>query len=313
MKSHPHACGTADHWSRRTLLKAAGASGLAWLTPLADLLAQQAEKPNTRAKSVILLWMQGGASQLDTFDPHPDSAISFGAKAIPTALPGVQIGSGLPLTAELMNEMTVIRSVFSKEGDHERATYNVKTGYQMDPSVSHPSLGAVICHELPGAGIDIPTHVSILHSQWPARGGFLGAQWDAFKINDPTQPIPDVKTRVVDERTNRRLQNLDVVESAFAAGRAPDLESRRTLHRDLIEKARHMMTSDQLAAFDVNQVSETERAPWGDTPFGRGCLAAARLIEAGVRCVEVTLNGWDTHANNLEGQNSQAAILDQAW
>lgn len=307
------ACGTPDHWSRRTLLKSAGLSGLAWLTPLADSLAVESEKSGARPKSVILLWMQGGASQLETFDPHPDSPISHGAQSIKTVLPEVQIGSALPRTAEWLREMTLVRSMVSREGDHERATYEIKTGYRMDPSVMHPSIGAVICHELPGARLDIPTHVSILTNQFPARGGFLGAQWDAFKIGDPTKPIPDVVSRISEERTARRMSNLDVIEAGFATGRTPDLDASRTLHRELMSRARNMMTSDQLAAFDVNQVPASEREPWGDTPFGRGCLAAARLVEVGVRCVEVTLNGWDTHANNLVGQNSQASILDQAW
>lgn len=312
MSPLPSLCGS-DHWQRRTLLKAAGLSGLGWLTPLADSLAIQGEQLDGPPKSVILLWMQGGISQLDTWDPHPGSPIAHGAKAIATRLPGVSIGATLPRLAERLDHLLLVRSVISKEGDHERATYQIKTGYQMDPSVQHASIGAVICHESPGSPIDIPTHVSILHSQWPSRGGALGAQWDAFKVGDPTQPIPDVKARVSDDRFVRRLDDLAVVESAFTAGRSGDLTAERTQHRPLMEQARRMMTSEQLAAFDVNQVPASERAVWGDTPFGRGCLAAARLIEAGVRCVEVTLGGWDTHVNNLEGQATQAEILDQAY
>ena len=307
-----HACGTSDHWSRRTLLKTAGLSGLGWLTPLADSLAIQSEKNRTRPRSVILLWMQGGISQLDTFDPHPDTEVAYGARTIKTALPGIQLGESLVQTAELLPEMTLVRSMVSLEGDHERAMYQAKTGYRINPSVLHASLGSIICHELPDSQLDIPTHVSILPSQWPARGGYLGAQWDAFKIGDPTQAIPDVSSRVDDERTKQRLADLNVVEGAFAQGRAANLGSERTLHRDLMAKARRMMSSDQLAAFDVKQAPAAERDAYGDTPFGRGCLAAVRLIESGVRCVEVTLNGWDTHANNAEGQQTQAAILDTA-
>lgn len=313
MTPPPAPCGSADHWNRRTLLKAAGLSGLGWLSPLADGLALQGERLDGPPRSVILLWMQGGASQLETFDPHPDSPIAYGARAIPTRLPGVSLGAALPRTAERLDRMLLVRSVVSREGDHERATYHIKTGYRMDPSVIHPSIGAVICHEAPAGPIDIPTHISILPTPWPSRGGALGAQWDAFKIGDPTRPIPDVTAPVSPDRFERRLADLAVAESAFAAGRPGDLSSRRTLHRELIGQARRMMTSEQLAAFDVNQVPASERAPWGDTPFGRSCLAAARLVEAGVRCVEVTLGGWDTHVDNLEGQTTQAAILDQAW
>jgi hypothetical protein len=212
-----------------------------------------------------------------------------------------------------MQDVSLIRSMVSKEGDHERAFYNIKTGYRPDPTLIHPSIGAIACHELPEAKIEIPTHVSILPNQWPARGGFFGPQYDAFQVYDPKGSIPDVKARVDDQRMAGRLESLSVVESAFASGRAADLDQNKTLHLLSMQKARKMMTSEQLVAFDVSKATAAERAAYGDTPFGRGCLAAVRLIQTGVRCVEVTLTGWDTHANNLEGQAAQVKILDAAY
>ncbi|MGV3663785.1 MAG: DUF1501 domain-containing protein [Prosthecobacter sp.] len=310
-----HACQSRDHLTRRTLLRGAGVAGISWLTPLSDLLAVDAEKaPSGKpAKSLILLWLGGAASQLDTFDPHPTTKIGGGVKTISTAIKGVEFAAGLEQTASIMQDVSLIRSMVSKEGDHERAFYNIKTGYRPDPTLIHPSIGAIVCHELPEAKIEIPTHVSILPNQWPARGGFFGAQYDAFQVYDPKGSIPDVKARVEDRRMERRLEGLDVVEEAFAAGRVANLDSDKTLHQLSIQRARKMMTSDQLKAFDVSQTAASERAAYGDTAFGRGCLAAVRLIQAGVRCVEVTLNGWDTHANNLEGQATQVKILDAAY
>lgn len=303
------------HSGRRTLLRGATAAGVSWLTPLADLLAAEAEKsPKGKpAKSLILLWLGGAASQLDTFDPHPKTKIGGGVKVIDTAIKGVQFAAGLEQTASVMEDVSLIRSMVSREGDHERAFYNIKTGYRPDPTLIHPSIGAVMCHELPETRIEIPTHVSILPNQWPARGGYFGAQFDAFQMYDPKGSIPDVKARVSDERMQKRLESLSVVEKAFAAGRLPDLDPQKTLHQLSIERARKMMTSEQLKAFDVSLATTAERDAYGDTAFGRGCLAAMRLIQAGVRCVEVTLNGWDTHANNLEGQASQVKILDAAY
>lgn len=307
-------CGAADHWSRRTLLKAAGLSGIAWLTPLADRLALAAEARSVgQARSVILLWLAGGASQLDTFDPHPDSPVAQGAKAIDTSVKGIRLSENLPQTAEILDEVTLVRSVVSQEGDHERATYAIKTGYRPSPTIVHPSIGAVVCHELHDPGIDIPTHVSILTGRWPARGGHFGAKYDAFQIWDPVNDIPDVRARVPEEREARRRAGLDAVEKAFARGRDPKLEADRTLHLTNMAEARRMMTSEQIAAFNVADLPESDRAPYGDTPFGRGCLAARQLIEAGVRCVEVTLTGWDSHANNLETQQRQCAVLDAAY
>lgn len=311
----PYPCGGADHLSRRTLLKAAGVGGLAWLTPLADLLALDTERAQKGrpARSVILLWLAGGPSQLETFDPHPGSGIAAGTGAIQTALKGVQFASGLEETAGVMGDVSLIRSMVSKEGDHERAVYNIKTGYRPNPTLVHPSIGAILCHELPDAKIEIPTHISILPNQWPARGGFFGADYDAFQVEDPVKPVPDVTTQIPSARQEQRLESLTVVERAFARGRRPDLDEHKTLHQLTIAKARRMMTSAQLRAFDVSQAGAGERAAYGDTPFGRGCLAAVRLIEAGVRCVEVTLGGWDTHTNNHDGQARQVKILDPAF
>jgi len=319
MNTEPHideqtgAGNTADHFSRRTLLRAAGLAGVTWMTPVSQLLAREAEalpkgKP---AKSVIMVWLGGGPSQLETFDPHPGKMIAGGTGAIDTSLKGAQFAPGLAQTAELMHEMTLVRSVVSKEGDHERATYNVKTGWRPDPTLVHPSIGAVMCHELPADGVEIPRHVSILPGQWGARGGYLGDQYDAFRMNDPLNRVPDITLRVSDKRQDKRLESMRVVDNAFAARRLRKLED-KTLHRTQIDAALTMMTSEQRKAFEVGDVPESERAKFGDTPFGRGCLAAVRLVEVGVRCVEVRLGGWDTHVNNHELQGNRIAELDPA-
>ena len=309
-------CGSLAHFNRRTLLKAAGLSGLCWLTPLAERLAQAAEKePRGKpAKSVIVLWMQGGPSQLETFDPHPDpgSKIAGGTKWIETPVKGTRIAAGLPLVAEQMDSISLVRSVVSKEGDHERATYNAKTGFRPDPTLVHPSLGAIVCHQTTD-NVEIPRHVSILPGPWPARGGFLGDQFDAFQTYDPSGPVPDVTAQVPAPRVARRLADLDVVENQFARGRIKQLDANKTLHRTSIQAARKMMESDQLKAFDVSKTSDHLKKEFGDTPFGRGCLAAVQLIEVGVRCVEVTLDGWDTHANNHELVAARNKILDPAY
>ncbi len=305
-------CGSFSHLNRRTLLKAAGLSGLSWLTPLAETLSRASESTSQRPKSVIVLWMAGGPSQLETFDPKPGTEIAAGTKAIDTVLPGVQLAAGYPQVAEQMHHISLVRSVVSKEGDHERATYNVKTGFRPDPTLVHPSIGSVVCHQQPD-NIEIPRHVSIVPGQWPARGGYLGDQFDAFKINDPQNEIPDVTARVPDERFQRRVADLDVLEGEFARGRLQRLDGDKTLHGIATRAALKMMASDQLKAFNVMDAPAGVRDPFGDTPFGRGCLAAARLVEVGVRCVEVTLSGWDSHVNNHETQAARAEALDPAF
>ncbi|GAG26996.1 unnamed protein product, partial [marine sediment metagenome] len=251
-----------------------------------------------RPKNVILLWLDGGPSQLETFDPHPGGKIGGEVKAIDSSARGLQISDLLPQTAEQMHLASLVRSVTSKEGDHERAVYNVKTGYRPDPTLRHPSIGAVLCHADNAHG-DIPRHISIVPGAWPARGGYLGAAFDAFKINDPAGPVPDIKRPIPAHRYDRRVDDLyRVVEKEFRRGRLADMELGRTLHQTSTDSALRMMSSEQLGAFDVSQEPQAELAAFGDSPFGRGCLAASRLIEVGARCIEVTLGGWDSHVSN---------------
>ncbi|HZZ77556.1 MAG TPA: DUF1501 domain-containing protein [Gemmataceae bacterium] len=299
--------------SRRNFVVGASLAGAAWLTPISEILAR-ADDDNPRrepAQSVILLWLGGGPSQLETFDPHPGTAIAGDTRAVDTAVRGIQFADTYPLLAEQMESLAVIRSVMSREGDHERGTYTVKTGHRPDPTVVHPSIGAICAHQLAIAGTEIPRHISIIPNQWPGRGGFLGDPFDAFRTGDPLQRVPDVTSRVSSERDVQRSRDLAVVEGAFAQRRRGRVEA--TQHQATMNRARAMMTSEQLQAFDVSRESARLRGAYGDTAFGRGCLAARRLIEVGVRCVEVTLSGWDTHADNHEGCRTQAAILDPAF
>jgi uncharacterized protein (DUF1501 family) len=296
---------------RRHFLKLTGLAGVSWLTPLSHLLARAAEQSREPAQSVILLWLGGGPSQLETFDPHPGTVSAGDTGAIATAVKGIQLAEGFDQLADQMGHVALVRSMMSKEGDHERGTYLMKTGFRPDPTVVHPSIGAVCCHELPAGKTDIPRHISILPNQWPGRGGFLGDEYDAFKCSDPAQKIPDLAPQVSPERDRQRVADLDVVEQAFARGRQNRVGA--TLHAETIKSARTMMTSEQLRAFEIKREPEALRKAYGDTPFGRGCLAARRLIEVGVRCVEVTLDGWDSHADNHNIQRARVRDLDPAF
>lgn len=268
----------------------------------------QVESP----RNVILLWLEGGPSQWETFDPHPTSRFGGEAKAIQTTVKDLTISDLLPQTAEIMHHAALIRSLTSKEGDHQRAIYNIKAGYRPDPTLIHPAIGAVLCHQDPQT-VDIPRHISIIPQNSPGRGGYLGAEHDAFKVNDPASPVPDVRSSVSKKRADQRITDLySTVEKEFRRGRLQKLEMERTLHKTATDAALQMMSSDQLDAFDVTKESATLRDGFGDTAFGRGCLAAVRLIQAGARCVEVTLGGWDSHVTNHRLQAAGCATLDPA-
>jgi len=295
---------------RREFVQLAGGMGLSFLLPGLSF-ADAKKRGKERIKSLITLWLAGGASQLETWDPHAGTLIGGETGSIHTKMNGLQIADMYPQVAEQIHHLSVIRSLTSKEGDHERGTYYLKTGYRPDPTLIHPSIGAIAAHELPEPGIEIPQHISLLKSQWPARGGFLGPGLDAFKIQNPGLNLQNMKALVSGTRQKQRLEGLEKLTSSFANGRFSRLK--RTMHRQTIDRALTMMRSEQLKAFLIEDEPKAIQNSYGDTRFGRGCLVARRLVEQGVRAVEVTLKGFDTHANNYEGHLTQAKILDPAF
>jgi len=299
----------SESLSRRDLLRTAGALGLSFLLPPLEARAAN-ERGVCRKKSLVTIWLEGGPSQLETWDPHPGTKIGGPTKAISTSIPGVQIADTFPTLAAELSSLSVIRSLVSKEGDHERGSYFLKTGYRPDPTLHHPSLGAILVNQIPNASLVIPQHIAIGNSQWPPRGGFLGDQLDAFRVFDPGHDVPNLKAPVEAARQTRRVSNLEVVSKAFERGRHPQVE--KTLHQHMIERALEMMSSDQLRAFQIEGETRKLRDAYGDTTFGRGCLVARRLVETGIRAVEITLSGFDTHANNFNGHRDNARILDPA-
>lgn len=298
--------------SRRDVLHVAAGLGVSFLLPSLSAQAAEVRGPE-RKKSLITLWMAGGPSQLDTWDPHPESKHGGPVRAIPTSAEGIQIAHLFPQLAERMHHLNVIRSLVSKEGDHERGTYFVQTGYRPDPTVVHPSLGAILSKFVPDERVEIPMHVALAtgDSFEAPVGGYLGAEFDAFRIYDPGRNPQNLRSYLPAARQERRLENLNVLSKTFQQGR--ELQARATLHEHVIDRALGMMRSRQLEAFNLDDVPRETLARYGDSRFGRGCLVATRLVAEGVRSVQVTLRGFDTHANNFEGHQTQAQQLDPAF
>lgn len=297
--------------NRREILRLCSLGGLSFALPGLDLWAA-GRRGQERPKSFLLVWLAGGPSQLETFDPHPGTAIGGPTKAIDTSFTGVQIASEFERTADVLHNYSLIRSMTSKEGDHERGAYYMLTGYRPDPTVTHPSLGSVITHSLGSGGLEIPAHVALgdLNPQFHPRGGYLGESLDAFRVNNPGKGVPNMESRVSDKRAQRRLENLDVVSGAFRKRVGSRLDG--TLHSLNTEKALEMMSSEQLKAFLIDDETEQTKQAYGDSQFGRSCLVARRLLETGVRAIQVSLSGFDTHTNNFETHKSKATDLDPA-
>lgn len=301
--------------TRRGVLQLAAAWGVQFALPQESVRGKDV-RGKERPKSFILLWMKGGASQLETWDPHPGTKNGGETRAIGTKIDGVKIASFYPRMAQQLDSLSVIRSLVSKEGDHERGTYYLKTGYRPDPTLKHPAIGAIAAHEHAAlktelGPLKIPPYISLGPEEFAGRGGYLGETWDAFKLYDPGNSLPNMRSWLAKEREERRLSNQEVLEKTFRAGREKQLA--KTLHRETMSKALDMMHSDQIKAFDIEQESAATRLKYGESVFGRGCLAARRLVETGVPAVEVTLGGWDSHANNYEAHKENGNILDTAF
>jgi uncharacterized protein (DUF1501 family) len=262
--------------------------------------------PRKRATSCILLYMNGGPSQIDTFDPKPGADTAGGVKAIGTAATGVQVSELLPLLAAQAKHLAVVRSIVSKEGNHARARHLMHTGYIPAGGVQHPSFGAITAAEL-GKG-PLPGYVSI--NGPGADAGFLGAAYSPFTVGNPQAQVRNLqRSRRVDQASfDERLRLWRELEDGFAAGH--DVAAVRD-QRAVGEQAIAMMNAAQVAAFDLAAEPASVKQQYGDGKFPLGCLMARRLVEVGVPFVEVTLQGWDTHENNLERVKTLCAELDR--
>jgi len=297
--------------SRRGFLHTVSAGALAAGTlSLRDVMSLQAAELRKQGKSMILLWMGGGPSQFETFDPKPNHANGGDTKAISTSVSGIQIAQGWEKTAAVMDDLAIIRSMTNKEGSHPRATYQMHTGYIPSGSVKHPSLAASIAKEISDPEFDLPAVVSV----GPTQGaGFLGVQYEPFMVQDASRMPQNVAPSVPTNRYGRRLGLLDKLENEFA-DRGGDVVVKN--HRDLYGKTSKMVLSSDLKAFDISDEPTSMKEMYGDSNFGRGCLLARRLVEAGTTFVEVSSRGqggnWDTHDNLYERVGNLSASIDPA-
>jgi len=311
--------------SRRGFLQlTAGVSISGWF----GRLAADAAKDPRRKRSCILLWMAGGPAQTDTFDLKPDHKNGGPFKPIVTNVPGLRIGEHLPKLAKRANQLAVMRSITSNEGDHSRATYHLRTGYRQQGPVHYPPLGALVSSRLSAAEAALPGFVSIS----PARGvspasygaGFLGPRHGPLMVGAEADPSGDgvggaPVLRVEDLERPRDVRPAQAearhelwreLESGFVnshPGAGPKS------HQAAYERAVRLMHPDAAKAFDLDAEPARAREPYGKSLFGQGCLLARRLLERGIPFVEVTLGGWDTHINNFELVRRRCDVLDPAW
>jgi hypothetical protein len=291
-----------------------------------------------KKKSIILLWMTGGPPQTDTFDMKPGHANGGQFKPIDSSASGIQVCEHLPQLARQMNSCVPIRSMSTKEGDHTRGTYLMRTGNLPTGPIHYPTMGSLFSKELGQENSDLPNFVAVApYTQFSpgAYGpGFLGPRYAPLVVGDGNRIVPgqnrmnydqslgvknlEVASGINEYRADARLSLLNDLDTDFASQR-PGLIA--DSHREAYAAAVRMMRSEAVKAFNLDSEPDKLRDAYGRNQFGQACLLARRLVERGVPFVEVSLNGvsnnqtfaWDTHQQNFTAVKSLLGVLDPAW
>jgi Protein of unknown function (DUF1501) len=284
-------------------------------------LAADGVRDPQRRRSCILLWMNGGPSQLDTFDLKPGHAHGGPRHEIATSVPGIRISEHLPKIAAHMDRIALVRSLTSRQGEHGLANYYAHAGYSVGGPIHYPTLGALLAKEAGVDEADLPGFVSIAPSSGHFSPGFLGPRYAPWVINGPgpdgaagsgtlrvanLEPPPGVGR----EQFAARVRLAQEMQREFGAQHAGLVSQSQAT---AFERAVRLMSPSVVRAFDLEAEPAMLRDSYGRSVFGQGCLLARRLVERGVPFVEVTLDGWDTHTNNFETVRSLSGVLDAAW
>ena len=313
--------------SRRALLRAgllgAGGLGLDDLFQLRAWTAEAAAERPARAKSCILIWLAGGPSHIDTFDPKPDAPADVRGefKPIATAVPGLTISEIFPELAKVMDRCTLIRGVTSPEADHDRGAHHLLTGYRPSPALVYPSFGSVVAKlREPSMGM-LPRYVAMPDAPVFSSSGYLTPAYDPIvAAGDPSQPGSRVRDLTPPDRLtlDRPRRRRVMVQALDGCARAVSMTSLTTSRDRSADQADELLPSGAAwRAFQIGEEPDAVRERYGRTPVGQSCLLARRLIEAGASFV--TLNdrgigqlGWDTHRQNFPTlKNTLAPPLDR--
>ncbi|QDU64144.1 hypothetical protein Pan216_50330 [Planctomycetes bacterium Pan216] len=278
-----------------------------------------AAKGSAPAKSVIHIYLPGGAAQQETFDPKPHAPVEYRGdlKSIETAIPGVRFNQYLPHTAKIANKITVCRGMSHSEAAHERGTSNMFTGYRPSPALEYPCMGSVVSHEL-GAQKGLPPYVAIPNMPQSApKNGYLSSAYGPFSVgSDPASNSFKVRDLnlpggIDDSRFTRRRNLLDAVDAHFTGSKPADNVGAMS---SFYEHAYNLVGSVQAReAFNINAEPDAVRDRYGRNQAGQRMLLARRLIEAGTRFVSLTYGGWDMHGRIRDGIARTVPPLDQAF
>jgi hypothetical protein len=314
--------------SRRSLMEYAAKTmlGVSLLTPIqligaetkspkaADAKSRSKSNANERtARHVIYLYMNGGMTHLDTFDLKPGEESQGSTKGIATSVPGMQFGETLPELAKIASDLAVIRSLHTETGDHEGGRYFLRTSYKPIASIRHPGLGAWALKILGRQNRTLPDNVIIGAEARHPGAGFLEPAFTPVPVGDPNVGLQNTVTPkyLTEASFEKRMDLINKFDSDF---RKKYPQKQVDAYTEFYRQADQLIHSEQLKAFDLNQEKSDVRDKYGRDPFGQGCLLARRLVEHGVRYIEVSLGGWDMHVDLFQKDRlpSHAANLDRA-
>lgn len=298
--------------SRRDWLRLSAAGALSvpascWFDKLAAGAAEQSAASKPKHKNCILLFMHGGPSHIDTFDPKPENESSE-FKPIATSASGIQVCEHLPKMAQVMQHCALLRGMSTSEGSHGRARYYMHTGYRLGVGgVVHPSLGAIASARLGRTDDPLPNFVSVGGEAFGA--GYAGPLHAPLIVADAAKGVENLQPADNLASFDRRVSLLEEIEGGFLS-RLP--ESAGDAHLKTYQRAAALMHSPKAKAFDLSQEKDETRDRYGRNKFGEGCLLARRLVENGVSFVEVILPGWDTHMDNTSRVQKLSETFDPA-
>ena len=308
---------TQRAWLRGRIV---GACALALIACCGVGAQPAATQGQARAKAVIQIWMWGGPSHLDTFDPKPEAGYDYCgplSKPIATNVPGVQIGELLPLLAQQADKYSIIRSMTHGVNGHETAAYMMQTGRKPGGGLVYPSVGAVVSlskgydHGYKGL---IPPYIVLTETQGRfSEAGFLGPRYKPFATGgNPSQPRFEVEGVVAagisDQRQRDRRQLMHTLDSL---GKAIPANADFQRADGCEEKAYDLILGDAGKIFDLSQEKDEVRDRYGRNWFGQACLMARRLVERGVPYVTINYKGWDTHKRHFEIMRQRLPEMDR--
>ncbi|HIE70160.1 MAG TPA: DUF1501 domain-containing protein, partial [Planctomycetes bacterium] len=269
--------------------------------------AATAAEVKKNQKRCILLWMNGGASQLDTFDMKPGRPTGGPFRPIPSKVDGLEVCEYLPKMAGIADKLAVIRSMKTQSPDHPNGIYHMHTCYKMSERTPHPEIGAVIAKYCGNMDADLPSFVR-MGPTGNTGPGYLGPDYSPFSLKRDGKLPTFANGGVKPEVEERRTELYRFLEEEFAKSHAAEPFENHRLSK---ERAWRLMRAKE--AFSLGDDWEKQKDRYGDTNFGRGCFQALKLIEEGVPFVEVGHDNYDSHANNFVCHKANLQQLDPAW